>query len=123
MRTDKDGVILDDAPGAGLVTDEECEKVMDWLVSNAKKMSQAMAEVEYLREYRKSLKALLMSKAPHGAIASMEAYAYAHPDYQAHLKGLRAAVEQSEYLKFLAAAAKIKFEVWRTSHADLRGIK
>ena len=114
---------MQDQAGAGVVTDEECERAMAWLTDNAKNVAQAIAECSYLQEYRKSLKAMLMSKAPAGAVASMEAYAYAHPDYQAHLKGLRAAVERAEYLKFLTAAARIKLEIWRTNHADMRQVR
>ena len=121
---DEDGVITDhEQAGAGVVTDDECGKAMEWLVNNAKNTAQAIAEASYLQEYRKSLKAMLMSKAPDGSVASIEAYAYAHPDYQAHLKGLRAAVERAEYLKFLTAAARIKLEIWRTNHADMRSVK
>mgnify|MGYP001569725640 CR=1 FL=1 len=122
MKVDEDGVI-EEQPGSGIVTDEECQKALTWLVGNARNVSQAIAECAYLQEYRKSLKAMLMGKAPPGAVASMEAYAYAHPDYQAHLKGMRAAIERAEYLKFLSAAAKIKFEVWRTNHADMRVVR
>ena len=122
MKYDEDGVIQDQA-GAGIVTDEECQKAMTWLVDNAKNVSQAIAECAYLQEYRKSLKAMLMAKAPAGAVSAMEAYAYAHPDYQAHLKGMRAAIERAEYLKFLAAAAHVKLRVWQTNHADMRGIR
>lgn len=121
MKVDEDGVI--EQPGSGIVTDEECGRAMAWLVEHAREVSQAIAEASYLQEYRKSLKAMLMAKAPPGTASSIEAYAYAHPDYQAHLKGLRAAVEAAEYLKFLASAAKIKLDIWRTNHADMRQVK
>lgn len=114
---------MNEQPGDGIVTDEECSRAMAWLVENARAVSKAIAEAAYLSEYRKSLKAMLMSKSPDDGVARAEAYAYAHPDYQAHLLGMRVATEQAEYLKFLTAAAKIKIDIFRTNHADMRTVR
>lgn len=85
--------------------------------------AQAKAQCEYLAQFRKSKKALLMIEAEkqgHRSIAAQERYAYAHPEYMEFLEGLRAAVELEEKYKFTIEAARIACSVWQTRMASDR---
>jgi len=46
--------------------------------------------------------------------------AYAHPEYQALLKGLQAAVEAAEELRWQLIAAQARIDVWRSQEASNR---
>jgi hypothetical protein len=84
------------------------------------KLAQARAELTWLEEYRKSLKALLMTKSEHASAVMQERDAYAHPDYIAHLKALRVAVEQVETLRWRMVTAQTAVDVWRSQESSNR---
>lgn len=106
-----------------MVTEEDALKAMNWLVENASTIAQAASDVEHLREYRKSLKAMLMENSGRESVASSEMHAYAHPDYRNHLNALKEAVFRHERLKYLYRAAETKIEVWRTVSANARNVR
>jgi hypothetical protein len=77
----------------------------------------------YLEEFRKSLKALLMKDALAMGIEAANAQereAYSDPQYKSLLKGLAAAVEKEETLKWEIEAARLDVEIWRTKQANER---
>lgn len=79
--------------------------------------SVALAEREYLKEFRKSKKAILINEAEKRGIKtaqSREAYAYSHPDYLALLNGLKVAIEEAERLRLLIKSGELRIEVWKT---------
>lgn len=84
--------------------------------------AQAKATRIHLEEYRKSLKARLMKACSEQAIGAQEREAYAHPDYAAHLEGLRVAVEQEEALRWKLETARTAIEVWRSQEASNRNL-
>ena len=88
----------------------------------ASKYAKAKAEVDYIKEYRKSLKATLMTQAPVECKTdkSKEAYAYSHQEYLDLLAGYKAAVEVAEENKWALERLKIEVEVWRTMQANDR---
>ena len=102
-------------------------RAIDFIITNAPKYAKAKAERIYLEEFRKTKKALLMKQAMEmgfESAVSQEREAYAHPEYQELLKGLEAAIEIEETLKWQLTAAQMKSEVWRTESANERqGIK
>jgi hypothetical protein len=53
-------------------------------------------------------------------MAEKEADAYAHPEYQAVLEGLREAVERAETLRWMLIAAQARIDVFRTQEASNR---
>jgi hypothetical protein len=53
-------------------------------------------------------------------MAEKEADAYAHPEYQAVLEGLREAVEEAERLRWMLIAAQARVDVWRSYEASNR---
>ena len=88
------------------------------------KYAEAKAHRVYLEEYRKSQKAMLMKtamtegKAKTAAAAEVEAYA--DPAYVEILKGLQAAVEREEALRWGLISAQARIEVYRTQSANDR---
>ncbi len=95
-------------------------KAVDFIRDNGKKFAQAKADRIYLEEYRKSLKAILMKRSGETAVKAQEREAYAHPEYQELLKGLREAVEAEETLRWQMVAAEARVEVWRSQEASNR---
>ena len=95
-------------------------KAVDFIRDNGKKFAQAKADRIYLEEYRKSLKAILMKRSGENAVNAQEREAYAHPEYQELLKGLREAVETEETLRWQMVAAEARVEVWRSQEATKR---
>lgn len=85
--------------------------------------AKAAAEAEYIREYRKALKANLMKQAEvggHKTTAAQEREAYAHEDYAELLQGLKVAVEEATRLRWHLEIARMGAEVWRTKQANQR---
>lgn len=95
-------------------------KCLDYIRDHAKKYAQAKANRVYLEEWRKSLKAKLMATQLGEPVNAREIYAYAHPDYEALLLGLQAAIEEEENLRWKLIAAQAKIEVWRSLSANQR---
>ena len=95
-------------------------KAIDFIFENGKKFAKAKAERIYLEEYRKSLKAILMKRSLESAIGAQEREAYAHDEYLQLLKGIRAAVEAEEELRWSLVAAQARIEVWRSQEATNR---
>lgn len=98
----------------------DAEKAINYIRDSAGKFAKAKAERVYIQEYRKSLKAILVQKAPPGTVQERESFAYAHPEYLDLLQGLRAAVEEEERLRYMLKAAESRFEAWRTEQATIR---
>jgi DNA repair exonuclease SbcCD ATPase subunit len=95
-------------------------KSIDFIFKHSKEYAQAKAEVTYLEEFRKSKKAILFSQAIGNTVADRENQAYAHPEYQKLLKGLQAAVERAEELRWKLIAAQARIDVYRTQEASNR---
>lgn len=96
------------------------QEAISFIYNNAPKYAKAKADRVFIEEWRKSKKALLFQQAPAGSIAERESFAYAHAEYQELLKGLQAAVEIEETLRWQIEAARLKTEVWRTQQANNR---
>lgn len=98
-------------------------KAIDFILDNAPKYAKAKAERIYIEEFRKSKKAMLMQLAQRRNIDSavaQEREAYAHEEYVDLLKGLSAAVEIEETLRWQLEAARLNTEIWRTEQANAR---
>lgn len=97
-------------------------EAIDFIFQNAPEYAKAKAERVYLEEFRKTKKALLMKVAmgKYEAVSAQEREAYAHPEYQELLKGLQAAIEIEEELKWKLEAARLRVEVYRTEEASAR---
>ena len=103
-----------------MIPDEDIERALTWLASNAIKAASARAQREYLDEFRRSKRAVLMSQSDAKTVSERETYAYMHPEYLELLEGYKAAVEADEKNRWLLEAAKAKIEVWRSQQANAR---
>lgn len=93
---------------------------VDFIIKKAGEFAKAKAQRVFLEEYRKSKKALLMAACDAPAANAREQYAYAHPEYVELLRGLQAAVEVEEELRWQLVAAQARVEVWRSQEASNR---
>jgi hypothetical protein len=95
-------------------------KAIDFIFDNAPKLAQAKADRIYLEEFRKSKKAMLMQQSGQTVVSAQERDAYAHPEYIELLRGLQAAVEQEETIRWSLIAAQARLEIWRSQEATNR---
>ena len=95
-------------------------EAIDFIYRNSTAYAKAKAEVTYLEEFRKSKKAILYAQSMGKTVTDRENQAYAHPEYQALLKGLQAAVEAAEDLRWQLIAAQARIDVWRSQEASNR---
>ena len=97
-------------------------EAIDFIYRNSTAYAKAKAEVTYLEEFRKSKKAILYAQSIGKTVTDRENQAYAHPEYQALLKGLQAAVEAAEELRWQLIAAQARIDVWRSQEASNRAM-
>ena len=95
-------------------------KALDFIRDNAPAYAQAKANVVYMTEFRKTIKASLMASSSERTESAKETFAYSHPDYKAHLMALQQAVAEAERLRWLMIAAEAKIEVWRSLESSAR---
>jgi hypothetical protein len=95
-------------------------EAIDFIYRNSTAYAKAKAEVTYLEEFRKSKKAILFSQAIGNTVADRENQAYAHPEYQAVLRGLKAAVATAEALRWQLISKQATIDVWRSQEASNR---
>lgn len=93
---------------------------IDYIIKHSKEYAKAKADVTFLSEFRKTKKALCFQNSMKNTMADKEADAYAHPEYQAVLEGLREAVERAETLRWMLIAAQARIDVFRTQEASNR---
>ena len=101
----------------------DIEKLIHAWRSHVEEYASARAEYEYLKEFRKSKKAILMCKYEEEGVkvaATREAKAYADPEYLELLHGLRTATEKAESLRYRMMIAQTRVDVWRTQEANNR---
>ena len=99
------------------------EEAAQTIRDKAPAYGEAKAQRVYLDEFRKSKKALLMKDAlemGYEAANAQEREAYADPAYQQLIKGLAAAIEKEETLKWEIEAARLDIEIFRTREATAR---
>lgn len=98
---------------------QECLRVI-W--HTAPTYAKAKGERVYIEEFRKTLKARLMVASESNAIGAQERDAYASEEYGDLLKGLQAATEREEELRWRLVAAQAGIEVWRSQEASNRAM-
>jgi hypothetical protein len=103
-----------------VIPEEQIEQAVEWLRANARKAAQARAERIYVEQYRKTVKAQLMSEKIADPIGAQERHAYAHPTYIQHLDAMKEAIQRDEEMQWLRAAAEAKIEAWRSQQANAR---
>lgn len=104
--------------------EKNIQEAVSYLYTHGRKYAEAKAQRIQMEEYRKSLKAMCMKKAlaegraKTAAAAEMEAYA--DQSYVAFLKGLEAAVQKEEELRWGLVSAQARIDVWRSQEASNR---
>jgi hypothetical protein len=106
-----------------MIHEEDVNKALEWLVSNADKAAEARATRQYLEDFSRTIKAEIMTEHMIEAVNAQERFAYADGRYKAHLDGLRVAIKEDERFRWLKDAAIAKLDCWRTQQANLRGVK
>jgi hypothetical protein len=102
---------------------DNIEKTLNFIRDKAREYSEALSNREFLKEFRKSKKALLVIEAEQKGLKTQqqrESYAYAHEDYVFLLEGLKEAIEREAYLRHQIKAAELKIEIWRSQNARAR---
>lgn len=103
-----------------MIPESDIERAVNWLASSAVQAAQARANREYMTEYRKSLKALLMREHQSLPIAAQEREAYADQRYLTHLEAMKTAIEDDERMRWLQSAAEAKVSAWQTQQRAMR---
>ena len=93
---------------------------LEYIKITAPKYAKAKADRMYVEEYRKTLKAKIMSEDKSQPVNAQERNAYAHPTYENHLLAIKEAVEIEEELRWKLVAAQAMVEVWRSLSANQR---
>ena len=97
-----------------MITQKDVEKALDFLRDSADEAAINRANRIYMEEFRKSLKAQLMSDNMDMAVNAQEREAYRNIEYITHLQAMKEAIFSDEKLRFLIDAAKAKISAWQT---------
>ena len=106
-----------------LISEEDVERALHWLVENAVPAAKARAERHYLEDYAKVLEARIMAEHDNLSAVLQKRHALADDRYLTHLNALREAREIDFKHTFLREAATAKIEAWRTQSATERAMK
>jgi ABC-type uncharacterized transport system fused permease/ATPase subunit len=106
-----------------MITEQDVNKAMEWLVGNAERAADARATRLYLEDFTRTIKAEIMSEHIDEPVNAQERHAYADPRYKIHLDGLRVAIKEDERFRWLKDTAIAKLDCWRTQQANFRAIK
>ena len=74
--------------------------------------------MEYLKEFRKSKKAMLINEAAQQGLKTAqerESYAYSHEEYLCLLDGLKVSTEESERLRILIKTCEMQIDAKKTA--------
>ena len=98
-------------------------EAINFMIKNAEAYAQAKAQVTYLTEHRKTVKALGFQRSLKNTMAEKEADAYTTDDYQTCVEGLRDAVAEAERLRWMLVAAQARVDCWRSMEASNRAVE
>ena len=97
-----------------MISQRDVEKALDFLRDSAEPAAQNRANRAYMEEFRKTLKAQLMSQCADMPVNAQEREAYKNPEYVSHLEALKESIYEDEKLRFLIEAARAKISAWQT---------
>jgi len=99
------------------------QDAINFMIKNAEAYAQAKANVVYLTEYRKTVKAIGFQRSLKSTMADKEADAYTTVEYKTCVEGLKEAVAEAERLRWMLVAAQARVDVWRSQEASNRSIE
>jgi hypothetical protein len=105
-----------------MISSDDVERALDWLVANANKAAQARANRVYLEQFIRVVRAerQVQEQQAGASAAAAEAVALASDAYKQTLLAYKESVEADERMRFLCAAAEAKIEAWRSLEATRR---
>lgn len=98
-------------------------EAINFMIKNSEAYANAKAQVVYLTEYRKTVKAIGFQRSLKNTMAEKEADAYTTAEYISCVEGLREAVAEAERLRWMLVAAQARVDVWRSQEASNRSIE
>jgi len=98
-------------------------EAINFMIKNAAAYAQAKAQVVYLTEYRKTVKAIGFQRSIKSTMADKEADAYTTVEYATCVEGLREAVAEAERLRWMLVAAQARVDCWRSMEASNRSVE
>ena len=104
---------------------EDINKSVDYIYTQGRKYAEAKANLSYMQEYRKTIKAELMHLATElGAKSAVAAETEADRDqrYKEHLQAIKEAEKIAESLRWGLVSAQARIEVFRTIEASNRAL-
>jgi hypothetical protein len=96
---------------------------IDFMIKNSEAYANAKAQVVYLTEYRKTVKAIGFQRSLKNTMAEKEADAYTTAEYATCVEGLREAVAEAERLRWMLVAAQARVDCWRSMEASNRAVE
>lgn len=106
-----------------MISEEDIEKSVDYLRDSAIPAAKARAELIYMEQYRKTVKAQIMAEHASKPLVAQEREAYKDKRYLDVLDAIKAAAFNDSRCRFLREAAEAKISAWQTLSANYRGIK
>lgn len=106
-----------------MITVEQIDADVTWLLSSAPDIAQARADMVVLEQGLKRVKAVAMSGHKALPISAQEREAYASEEYATALAGLREAIYRFERLRAERDARSARIEAWRSIEATRRSVK
>ena len=104
-----------------MITDNEVQEALDWMIKNEDALAEAKAAYHDLDRFSKTIKAELMSKiSSNMSVAARETEALANEEYKTHLDNLRIAEEQYLRYEYKMDHNKLICQLWQTISANKR---
>jgi len=100
--------------------DGEVEGYLAQIEYVAPSYAQAKANTYQLQEFKKTQRSLLYGKAVGRTVADKENWVSMQPEVAESIKGVAAAIEREERLRWELKVAELHIEVWRTEQANRR---
>jgi len=98
-------------------------EAINFMIKNSEAYANAKAQVVYLTEYRKTVKAIGFQRSLKNTMAEKEADAYTTDEYTSCVEGLREAVAEAERLRWMLVAAQARVDCWRSMEASNRAVE
>lgn len=106
-----------------LVTDEEVEEALHFLIERADEFGAAEADAELAEHMVKATRAEIIAQSRGTSADRREAEALTHPRYHEALEARRAAFMKVRTMLARRRGYEVRIEVWRTLSANNRGAR
>lgn len=104
------------------ISDEEAEKALNWLVTNAKALGDAKEALIKAERLIDRTKAVMMKRHSELPVSAQEREAKASPELEAAYLDEAKAAGHYEYMRALKDAAAARLDCWRTLRATERAM-